>query len=584
MSHENSPSCKIRSLQKNSGELNSSNEREADDKLMPLVTSQQHTNFATDLMVNPNLRAKTQASHEEPEDWTHEIREYQFEIPASNENFIAELDEVHTVNETKIRPTFKMPSTNINVPMFNPNAVDSDSELPPIKYNNKAAQSENIIVALLKQKNENLNVQLSADEAPRELSDQTRRRIYDAKLKLDALNKKYLPSSVLSDESQASIDNTMQLRESYTDESLNNFLLSQLSKPRICEVHVDPNFQGLGLHIGDTKNTAPLIEENGIYKRIGNNMIRRIEPGSPAETGGLMPGDKILEINGQNVELLEYKEVVSKIKEYLKSSNVIQLKVMNSIEYNLQRSNNISQLEESTRKSISNSVNSAAQLQQSGNAPPATFANIFGAEMKNRRKSATNASNTSQQSDNVTTSSDAVRRTLVNSTLAPTSSSSVQFHQSMNVPPFKTFADDEFNRRKSYRNEYSYSSDQNISSKSDDNTIKGVLPPLEFQGSRHEAFDDEHIFKKDVIKNFTANTSILDDVSYDETRNWDTRGFQIETVKSEKIQEPQLDSYKVTMPPQALMVEPKMVIMDKYAITTWNSSSSSEAASELEYE
>lgn len=110
-------------------------------------------------------------------------------------------------------------------------------------------------------------------------------------------------------------------------------------------MHVDPNFNGLGLHIGDTKNAVSFIEDNGIYKKVGNNMIRRIEPGSPAETGGLMPGDKILEINGENVELLEYKEVVANIKEHLKASNIIHFKVMNYIEYNLQRSNNISQLE-----------------------------------------------------------------------------------------------------------------------------------------------------------------------------------------------------------------------------------------------
>lgn len=74
-------------------------------------------------------------------------------------------------------------------------------------------------------------------------------------------------------------------------------------------------------------------------------MIKDIEPGSPAELGGLKPGDKILIINNENIENASYLDVVNKLKEALLTStrNEMDLVVMNAIEYNIfkaQNSNN----------------------------------------------------------------------------------------------------------------------------------------------------------------------------------------------------------------------------------------------------
>ena len=42
--------------------------------------------------------------------------------------------------------------------------------------------------------------------------------------------------------------------------------------------------------------------------------IGKIDAGSPAEAGGLRQGDRIIEVNGDNVEQSTHKEVVEKIK------------------------------------------------------------------------------------------------------------------------------------------------------------------------------------------------------------------------------------------------------------------------------
>lgn len=34
----------------------------------------------------------------------------------------------------------------------------------------------------------------------------------------------------------------------------------------------------------------------------GGQFIRKVEPGSPADLAGLKPGDRVVEVNGENVE------------------------------------------------------------------------------------------------------------------------------------------------------------------------------------------------------------------------------------------------------------------------------------------
>ena len=76
-------------------------------------------------------------------------------------------------------------------------------------------------------------------------------------------------------------------------------------------------------------------------RRYGNNMIRKIEPNSPAEKAGLMPGDRILEINDENVEDIEYFTLVNTLRDSIKKNDIINLLVMNSVEYNVYKNNNI---------------------------------------------------------------------------------------------------------------------------------------------------------------------------------------------------------------------------------------------------
>ena len=69
-------------------------------------------------------------------------------------------------------------------------------------------------------------------------------------------------------------------------------------------------------------------------------MIKNIEPNSPADLGGLKPGDKILVINSENVEEASYTTVVNRLKDALLNQQDINLVVMNIIEYNMFKEKN----------------------------------------------------------------------------------------------------------------------------------------------------------------------------------------------------------------------------------------------------
>lgn len=99
---------------------------------------------------------------------------------------------------------------------------------------------------------------------------------------------------------------------------------AELPKPRICLVKVNKSFDGLGIHLCGTKN----------------HMIKNIETNSPADLGGLKPGDKILVINSENVEEASYTTVVNRLKEALLNHQDINLVVMNIIEYNMFKEKN----------------------------------------------------------------------------------------------------------------------------------------------------------------------------------------------------------------------------------------------------
>ncbi|XP_045317866.1 Na(+)/H(+) exchange regulatory cofactor NHE-RF2 isoform X6 [Leopardus geoffroyi] len=70
-------------------------------------------------------------------------------------------------------------------------------------------------------------------------------------------------------------------------------------RPRLCHLRKGPQGYGFNLH---SDKSRP-----GQY-------IRSVDPGSPAAHSGLRAQDRLIEVNGQNVEGLRHAEVVSSIK------------------------------------------------------------------------------------------------------------------------------------------------------------------------------------------------------------------------------------------------------------------------------
>ena len=70
---------------------------------------------------------------------------------------------------------------------------------------------------------------------------------------------------------------------------------------RLCHVRIWPDFQGYGFNMHAEKGKP------GQY-------IGKVDDGSPAEAAGLKEGDRIIEVNGTNVEQDNHQGVVQKIK------------------------------------------------------------------------------------------------------------------------------------------------------------------------------------------------------------------------------------------------------------------------------
>jgi len=79
--------------------------------------------------------------------------------------------------------------------------------------------------------------------------------------------------------------------------------MSSPSHPRLCQLKKWDHFDGYGFNLHAEKNKP------GQY-------IGKIDPGSPAEAAGLKSGDKIIEVNGVNVNQENHKQVVQRIKGY----------------------------------------------------------------------------------------------------------------------------------------------------------------------------------------------------------------------------------------------------------------------------
>nr|XP_057929839.1 Na(+)/H(+) exchange regulatory cofactor NHE-RF2 [Doryrhamphus excisus] len=71
-------------------------------------------------------------------------------------------------------------------------------------------------------------------------------------------------------------------------------------RPRVC--YLIKTEHGYGFHLHGEKNK-------------GGQFIRRVEPGSSADLAGLRPGDRVVEVNGENVEKESHHQVVERIRE-----------------------------------------------------------------------------------------------------------------------------------------------------------------------------------------------------------------------------------------------------------------------------
>ena len=82
--------------------------------------------------------------------------------------------------------------------------------------------------------------------------------------------------------------------------------------PRLCKVTKWPDFQGYGFNLHANN------ENSGQF--IGN-----IDPDSPAEEAGLRKGDRIIEINGTNVESDSHQQVIQRVKAFPNETTMLLL-------------------------------------------------------------------------------------------------------------------------------------------------------------------------------------------------------------------------------------------------------------------
>lgn len=69
--------------------------------------------------------------------------------------------------------------------------------------------------------------------------------------------------------------------------TLEREILERELRPRLC--YLTKGDRGYGFHLHGERNR-------------GAQYIRKIEPGSPADLSGLRSGDRVVEVNGENVE------------------------------------------------------------------------------------------------------------------------------------------------------------------------------------------------------------------------------------------------------------------------------------------
>lgn len=71
--------------------------------------------------------------------------------------------------------------------------------------------------------------------------------------------------------------------------------------PRLCHLRKWPDFEGYGFNLQYEKHTS-------------TEFIGDVDGDSPAECTGMRKGDRVIEVNGDNIEGLPHPEVIEKIK------------------------------------------------------------------------------------------------------------------------------------------------------------------------------------------------------------------------------------------------------------------------------
>ena len=77
--------------------------------------------------------------------------------------------------------------------------------------------------------------------------------------------------------------------------------MSEAPRPRECHMRKWPHFSGFGFNLHAEKNKS-------------GQFIGAVDANSPAEAAGLLEGDRIVEVNGVNVNHENHKQVVQRIK------------------------------------------------------------------------------------------------------------------------------------------------------------------------------------------------------------------------------------------------------------------------------
>ena len=93
--------------------------------------------------------------------------------------------------------------------------------------------------------------------------------------------------------------------------------------PRLCILHTWPDFQGYGFNLHAEKDKP-------------GQFIGTVDSGSPAEASGLQEGDRIIEINDENIQGKSHSEVIGLIKSRADSVSLLVMEP-SGVEYHRER-------------------------------------------------------------------------------------------------------------------------------------------------------------------------------------------------------------------------------------------------------